>query len=86
MDDDGNAIHGKGGRFSGQGIPPGKWRIIVEIIDPKTNTPVSSPNITVTVIPKQSPPNLDTDGDGIFDREDRCPKVPGVRENAGCPL
>ncbi|MCX6194932.1 MAG: OmpA family protein [Cytophagales bacterium] len=28
---------------------------------------------------------LDTDGDGVFDSEDRCPTVKGVRENNGCP-
>lgn len=28
---------------------------------------------------------LDSDGDGIIDSEDRCPKVAGVIENHGCP-
>src|SRR3954468_8025403 len=27
----------------------------------------------------------DTDGDGIPDNEDNCPKEPGTRENKGCP-
>src|SRR5207302_1404994 len=27
----------------------------------------------------------DTDGDGIPDKDDRCPTVPGPRENQGCP-
>jgi hypothetical protein len=26
----------------------------------------------------------DTDGDGILDKDDRCPTVPGVVENDGC--
>lgn len=28
----------------------------------------------------------DSDGDGIADKNDKCPKVPGVAENNGCPL
>ncbi|MGJ8743857.1 OmpA family protein [Polaribacter sp.] len=27
----------------------------------------------------------DSDGDGIFDKEDKCPQVPGVKEFDGCP-
>ena len=27
----------------------------------------------------------DTDGDGLYDYEDKCPKVPGPRANLGCP-
>jgi len=29
---------------------------------------------------------VDTDGDGIPDSEDRCPTQPGPRENGGCPV
>lgn len=32
-----------------------------------------------------SPRTQDTDGDGLMDPEDRCPKVKGPRENNGCP-
>jgi outer membrane protein OmpA-like peptidoglycan-associated protein len=28
---------------------------------------------------------MDTDGDGIVDKEDKCPSVKGVKENNGCP-
>ena len=28
---------------------------------------------------------LDTDGDGVPDSEDFCIRVPGIRENRGCP-
>lgn len=31
------------------------------------------------------PVSLDTDGDGIVDKEDKCPTVKGVRANNGCP-
>ncbi len=31
-------------------------------------------------------PEPDNDGDGILDVDDRCPLVPGVVENQGCPL
>ena len=29
---------------------------------------------------------LDTDGDGLVDKEDKCPKEPGSTDNEGCPL
>jgi outer membrane protein OmpA-like peptidoglycan-associated protein len=32
------------------------------------------------------PVSIDTDGDGIVDKEDKCPTVIGVRANNGCPL
>ncbi|MFZ9160751.1 MAG: thrombospondin type 3 repeat-containing protein, partial [Aquirufa sp.] len=32
------------------------------------------------------PVSIDTDGDGIVDKEDKCPMVKGVRSNNGCPL
>ncbi len=32
-----------------------------------------------------APKNHDTDGDGLNDDVDRCPKVPGPKENTGCP-
>ncbi len=32
------------------------------------------------------PVSIDTDGDGIVDKEDKCPTVKGVRANNGCPL
>lgn len=32
------------------------------------------------------PISIDTDGDGIVDKEDKCPTVIGVRSNNGCPL
>ncbi|MBS1949196.1 MAG: OmpA family protein, partial [Bacteroidetes bacterium] len=30
-------------------------------------------------------PIPDTDGDGINDEEDKCPTIPGIKENNGCP-
>lgn len=32
-----------------------------------------------------TPREIDTDGDGLLDPVDRCPKVKGPRENVGCP-
>jgi outer membrane protein OmpA-like peptidoglycan-associated protein len=32
------------------------------------------------------PVSIDTDGDGIVDKEDKCPTVKGVRSNNGCPV
>jgi outer membrane protein OmpA-like peptidoglycan-associated protein len=39
------------------------------------------PEAAIIVIEK-----LDRDGDGVPDLEDRCPDVPGPRENQGCPV
>jgi outer membrane protein OmpA-like peptidoglycan-associated protein len=33
-----------------------------------------------------SPRDKDTDGDGLYDFEDKCPTEPGPRENLGCPV
>ncbi len=35
--------------------------------------------------PKPQEVPVDTDGDGLLDKEDRCPKEPGPKENQGCP-
>lgn len=32
-----------------------------------------------------APKRRDKDGDGVLDKDDRCPTVPGPRENQGCP-
>src|SRR3989449_3525132 len=40
---------------------------------------VCSSDLVVVEAPK------DTDGDGIPDPEDKCPTVPGPKENQGCP-
>ena len=34
----------------------------------------------------QGCPVPDTDKDGINDEEDKCPNLPDVKENQGCPL
>ena len=39
--------------------------------------------IEVPIVVEAEP--LDTDGDGVMDKEDDCPTVKGVRENNGCP-
>lgn len=55
------------------------------IKDPSGN-PVSNPHITVTILPKNSDTNADTDGDGVPDASDRCPTIYGPASNNGCPL
>ena len=40
----------------------------------------------VKVIPPPPPPPLDTDGDGIYDMDDKCPTVPGLAKYQGCPI
>lgn len=42
-----------------------------------TPSPVPPPVIPVT---------LDTDGDGIWDKDDKCPDKPGTAKYAGCPV
>ncbi|MBU1538107.1 hypothetical protein KKF84_22535 [Myxococcota bacterium] len=34
----------------------------------------------------KAPAQADTDGDGVVDSRDRCPKVAGDPQNNGCPL
>lgn len=40
---------------------------------------------TVAVLPILDSPKVDTDGDGIFDNEDLCPREPGLAVFGGCP-
>jgi len=44
-----------------------------------------APKKVVIQQPKPKPPP-DRDHDGVLDPDDRCPDVPGPKENAGCPL
>lgn len=39
----------------------------------------------IDVIPEAIVVNLDSDGDGVLDVEDRCPNLAGIPENQGCP-
>jgi len=41
---------------------------------------------TVQMRPQVAKKELDTDGDGVPDRIDKCPKEPGDPKNAGCPI
>ncbi|MCB0741752.1 MAG: OmpA family protein [Chitinophagaceae bacterium] len=36
--------------------------------------------------PPPPPPPKDSDGDGILDKDDKCPDVPGVAKYNGCPI
>jgi outer membrane protein OmpA-like peptidoglycan-associated protein len=47
------------------------------------------PKPVVVVAPPPPPPPVvekDTDGDGILDKNDKCPTVPGVAKYQGCPV
>ena len=37
-------------------------------------------------MPYKKVKKTDTDGDGIFDKEDKCPTIPGVARYQGCPV
>ena len=57
----------------------GTYTITLTVTNPKTGeTGQSTMIIRIT-------DNKDTDGDGIFDHEDKCPLVRGTRANQGCP-
>jgi outer membrane protein OmpA-like peptidoglycan-associated protein len=43
----------------------------------------NKPKPVLVIAPE--PVIIDTDGDGILDKDDKCPAVKGVKENNGCP-
>lgn len=49
-----------------------------------TPTPVPTPEVVTQPTPSIKV-DIDTDGDGIIDRLDRCPQLAGVASNGGCP-
>ena len=51
-------------------------------------SPLKEKKPVVVVAPPPPPPPapVDTDKDGIFDPEDKCPTVPGVAKYQGCPV
>ena len=51
------------------------------------NTAIATDKDTADATVKTVPKNLpDSDGDGIPDKDDKCPQVKGSRENDGCPF
>lgn len=46
---------------------------------------VKNPKYRILFGLEYAPSNKDTDGDGIRDRDDLCPQVPGVEQFEGCP-
>ena len=50
------------------------------------HSPEALLGFSVTLGRKKNPPPKDTDKDGIYDFEDKCVTVPGVREYEGCPI
>lgn len=47
-------------------------------------SPVAAPPSALVEVKKPEPPK-DTDGDGVIDKEDACPTVPGSKFTNGCP-
>ena len=47
---------------------------------------LTSPHYRLDFAVRYAPTGRDTDGDGVPDRDDRCPTVPGSRDNGGCPV
>jgi outer membrane protein OmpA-like peptidoglycan-associated protein len=52
---------------------------------PGLNPAVGTPIFRVFAGFGYAPGDKDTDGDGVYDKQDRCPAEPGPRENQGCP-
>ena len=50
------------------------------------HSPEALLGFSVTLGRKKDAPPKDTDKDGIYDFEDKCVEVPGVREYDGCPI
>ena len=50
------------------------------------HSPEALLGFSVTLGRKKDAPPKDTDKDGIYDFEDKCVEVPGVREYEGCPI
>ena len=46
---------------------------------------LTSPRYRLDFSIRYAPTGRDSDGDGILDRDDRCPDQPGTRANFGCP-
>jgi hypothetical protein len=46
---------------------------------------LTNPHYRLDFAVRYAPTGRDTDGDGVLDRDDRCPHEPGSRENGGCP-
>jgi outer membrane protein OmpA-like peptidoglycan-associated protein len=64
---------------------------VVQSSDPSTNSNdahVLMAGLSVEAVfpaKAQPPAAADSDGDGILDRDDRCPTLPGPADNGGCP-
>jgi len=51
----------------------------------ETPAPAAPPPPPAEAAPAAPAPPVDTDQDGVLDRDDRCPTVAGPTDNAGCP-
>ncbi len=52
---------------------------------PFSTATLTSPQYRLDFALRYAPTGRDTDGDGILNRDDRCPEQPGTRANNGCP-
>lgn len=65
---------------------PGKKVTFVDRRPPSDRVPLTPPKPVDKPVEKPTASaDVDTDGDGIVDRIDGCPKQKGVMENRGCP-
>lgn len=58
------------------------YTVTVTVTDAKGITKTENIIITVT----QGISNIDSDQDGILDKDDKCPEISGKSENQGCPI
>ncbi len=68
-------------------VDPGQYSLVFEYEGKKVEQSlvVSQGEKNRVIRVKFEPDFIDTDGDSIEDKQDRCPAVAGVLENGGCP-
>ncbi len=77
-------VAGTGGVTPAYGAPD--WRMIAMFGYTMPEKKTTATDVGVIVIPEDAvPEDPDRDGDGVPDRIDNCPDVPGPAQNQGCP-
>ncbi len=81
IDDSNDGCPEKAGPASNSGCPIGtKPTQQTSTTTPNNNTTISEPVVTTPINNE-----VDTDGDGIIDSQDKCPTQPGLAVYGGCP-
>lgn len=62
-----------------------KWKLFGHKVTAPPPPPVAEPAVVAAPVAPPVKVDPDTDGDGIVDSLDLCPKTPGISSNYGCP-